>query len=122
VTTVLAVTHDLFWLGKIRNTAAKVGLEVRVPVKPRITEYLLDEATRLVLVDLHDRKHDFVETIRLVRGTRWDTRLICFGHHTDADRMAKARDTGAKEVWANSELDARLAEVMAEAKASHAHE
>lgn len=116
---VLAVTHDLLWLGKIRNAAGKLGVEVRVPdSKPRITEYLLDDSTKLVLVDLDDPKYDFVETIRLVKGTRWEVRLVCFGHHTDAARLQKARDTGAKEVWANSELDRRLPELLQEAKAA----
>lgn len=117
--TVLAVTHDLLWLGKLRAAAGKLGVEVRVPdTKPRITEYLLDDATKLVLVDLNDGKYDFVETIRLVKGTRWEVRMVCFGHHTDTERLAKARAAGAKDVWANSELDRRLPELLAEAKSA----
>lgn len=117
--TVLAVTADLFWLGKIRAVAGKLGVEVKVPdTKPRVTEYLLDDSTKLVLVDLNHPSYDFVETIRLVKGTRWEVRMVCFGHHTDAARLQKARDTGAKEVWPNSELDRRLPELLAEAKAS----
>jgi DNA-binding response OmpR family regulator len=65
-----------------------------------------------VLVDLHHPTIDFVDTIRLVRGTRWDARLICFGHHTDTERLAKARELGAKDVWPNSELDRRLPELL----------
>lgn len=111
---VLAVTQDLLWVGKIRNAAAHLGIDVQVPqAKTDITQFLLDEHTKLVLVDLHHPKYDFVETIRLVRGTRWDTRLVCFGHHTDTATLAKARELGAKEVWANSELDRRLPELLA---------
>jgi DNA-binding response OmpR family regulator len=112
--TVVAVTGDLLWLGKVRTVAGKLGWQVEVPqAKLDITQMLLDGDTQLVLVDLHHPRFDFVETIRLVRGTRWDARLICFGHHTDAERIQKAREAGAKEVWANSELDRRLAELMA---------
>ncbi len=115
--TVLAVTSDLLWLGKLRAAAGKLGVEVKVPdTKPRVTEYLLDESTKLVLVDLHHPSYDFVETIRLVKGTRWEVRMVCFGHHTDVARLQKARDAGAKEVWANSELDRRLPELVAEAR------
>lgn len=115
---VLAVTQDLLWIGKIRNVANKLGVDVHIPhAKTDITQLLLDESTKLVLVDLNHPKFDFVETIRLVRGTRWDTHLVCFGHHTDAERLQKARDTGAKEVWANSELDRRLPELLATASA-----
>lgn len=110
---VLAVTNDLLWLGKIRSAAGRLGVEVRVPdTKPRITEYLLDDATKLVLVDLHHPRFDFVETIRLVKGTRWEVRMVCFGHHTDTATLQKARDAGAKEVWPNSELDRRLPELL----------
>jgi DNA-binding response OmpR family regulator len=113
VNQVLAVTQDLLWVGKIRAAAGKLGVEVRVPdSKPRITEYLLDEHTKLVLVDLNHPKYDFVETIRLVKGTRWEVRLVCFGHHTDAERLQRARDTGAKDVWPNSELDRRLPDLL----------
>jgi DNA-binding response OmpR family regulator len=115
VSQVLAVTQDLLWVGKIRAAAGKLGVEVRVPdSKPRITEYLLDEDTKLVLVDLNHPKYDFVETIRLVKGTRWEVRLVCFGHHTDAERLQRARETGAKDVWPNSELDRRLPELLQE--------
>ena len=111
---VLAVTNDLLWLGKIRASAGKLGLEVRVPqTKPQVTEFLLDEATKLVLVDLEHPRFDFVETIRLVKGTRWEVRMVCFGHHTDAAKLAKARETGAKEVLPNSEFDRRLPELLA---------
>ena len=111
---VLAVTQDLLWLGKVRAAAGKLGLDVRVPqTKPQVTEYLLDDATKLVLVDLHHPRFDFVETIRLVRGTRWEVRMVCFGHHTDTATLQKAREAGAKDVWANSELDRRLPDLLA---------
>jgi hypothetical protein len=48
-----------------------------------------------------------------VRGTRWDAHLLCFGHHTDTERLAKAREAGAKDVVANSALEGRLLELMA---------
>ena len=110
---VLAVTADLFWIGRIKAAAAKLGHEVKVPARALdVTQELLDEPPKLGLVDLNHPGIDFVDTIRLVRGTRWDTHLICFGHHTDAARLQKARDTGAKEVWPNSELDRRLPELL----------
>jgi DNA-binding NarL/FixJ family response regulator len=111
--TLLAVTSDLLWLGKLRGIAGRLGWTVVVPqAKLDITQLLLDADTQLVAVDLHHPRFDFVETIRLVRGTRWDAHLVCFGHHTDAERMAKARETGAKDVVANSALESRLVELM----------
>ena len=113
MSTVLAVTGDLFWEGRVRAAASALGHDVKVPSRALdVTQELLQEDTRLVLVDLHHPRIDFVETIRLVRGTRWDARLVCFGHHTDAARMAKAREAGATEVWPNSELDKRLPELL----------
>ena len=114
MSTVLAVTADLFWQGRLKAAAAKLGHDVKVPQRALdVTQELLDESTKLVLVDLNHPKIDFVETIRLVRGTRWDTDLVCFGHHTDAARLQQARDAGAKNVWPNSELDRRLPELLA---------
>lgn len=110
----LLVSSDLLWIGKVRNTAAKLGWAVVVPAaKTDITQELLHDETKLVLVDLHHPRFDFVETIRLVRGTRWDAELVCFGHHTDTVRLEQARSIGAKRVWANSELDRRLPELLA---------
>jgi DNA-binding response OmpR family regulator len=114
VSTVLAVTADLFWQGRIQAAATKLGHHVKVPARALdVTQELLDEDTKLVLVDLNHPRIDFVDTIRLVRGTRWDTHMVCFGHHTDMAKLQKARDTGAKEVWPNSELDRRLPELLA---------
>lgn len=110
---VLLVSSDLLWLGKVRSAAQKMGLDVKVPErKTDVTQLLLDESTRLVLVDLHHPRFDFVETIRLVKGTRWNVELVCFGHHTDAERLEKARQAGATRVWPNSELDRRLPELL----------
>jgi DNA-binding response OmpR family regulator len=110
---VLLVSSDLLWIGKVRAAADRAGWEVRVPdKKTEVTHQLLDGDTRLVLVDLHHPRFDFVETIRLVRGTRWDARLVCFGHHTDTARLARASEAGAQEVWPNSELDRRLAGLL----------
>ena len=115
MSTVLAVTADLFWQGRIKSVASKLGHEVKVPQRALdVTQELLDEPTKLVLVDLNHPRIDFVDTIRLVRGTRWDARMVCFGHHTDAARLQKARDAGAKDVWPNSELDRRLPDLLAE--------
>lgn len=114
MSTVLAVTADLFWQGRIAAAAAKLGHDVKVPARALdVTQELLDEHTKLVLVDLNHPRIDFVDTIRLVRGTRWDTHLVCFGHHTDVAKLQRARETGAKEVWPNSELDRRLPELLA---------
>lgn len=117
--TCLLVSNDLLWIGKLRAAASKLGVDVKVPErKTDITQILLDDSTKLVLVDLHHPLFEFVETIRLVRGTRWDTRLVCFGHHVDAARLDQARGLGAKDVWPNSELDRRIPELLAECAAA----
>lgn len=114
MSTVLLVSADLFWQGRVKAAAGKLGHDVKVPARALdVTQELLDEGTKLVLVDLNHPRIDFVDTIRLVRGTRWDAELICFGHHTDAAKLQKARETGAKQVWPNSELDRRLPELLA---------
>lgn len=113
---VVLVSHDLLWLGKVRAAASKVGVEVHVPQrKTDITQMLLDADTKLILIDLHDPKFDFVETIRLVKGTRWDARMICFGHHVDTASIERANAAGAKDVWPNSQLDRELPELLASA-------
>jgi DNA-binding response OmpR family regulator len=111
---VLLVSSDLLWIGKVRAAAGKLGWTVVVPErKTDVTQELLHDETKLVLVDLHHPRFEFVETIRLVRGTRWDADLVCFGHHTDTERLAAAKAAGAKQVWPNSELDRRLPELLA---------
>jgi len=112
---VLAVTADLLWRSKIQAAADRAGWQVVVPARNLdVTQLLLDGDTKLVVLDLHHPTIDAVDTIRLVRGTRWDAGLLCFGHHTDAERLRRARDAGAKDVVPNSELDARLAHLLAQ--------
>ena len=106
---ILLVSPDLLWLGKVKAIAQHAGWDVVTPErKTDITQLLLDMETKLVLVDLHDPRFDFVETIRLVRGTRWDADLVCFGSHVDTERFAKAHATGAKTVVPNSRLEAEV--------------
>jgi DNA-binding response OmpR family regulator len=113
VSTVLAVTADLFWQGRLKAAASRLGHHVKVPARALdVTQELLDEDTKLVLVDLNHPRIDFVDTIRLVRGTRWDAEMVCFGHHTDVERLRRAREAGATNVWPNSELDRRLPELL----------
>lgn len=112
--TVLAVTQDLLWIGKLRSVADRRGWSVAVPQrKLDVTQMLLDDDTRLVVLDLHHPAIDPVETIRLVRGTRWDAQLVCHGHHTDTARLEAARAAGAGTVVANSELERLLPQLMA---------
>jgi DNA-binding NarL/FixJ family response regulator len=111
--TVLAVTQDLLWIGKLRNVADRRGWTVAVPQgKLDVTQMLLDDDTKLVVLDLHHPRIDPVETIRLVRGTRWDADLVCHGHHTDTARLEAARAAGARTVIPNSELERRLPGLM----------
>ncbi|HLF16639.1 MAG TPA: hypothetical protein VI796_04310 [Candidatus Thermoplasmatota archaeon] len=110
---VLLVTSDLLWLGKVRAVADPLGVEVRVPErKSEVTHHLLDHDTALVLVDLHDRRYDFIETLRLVRGTRWNVRVVAFGAHTDTARFERAKQEGA-EVITRGEMERRLPELLA---------
>lgn len=112
---ILLVSSDLMWLGKVRNIAGRNGWEVAVPErKTDVTQLLLDADTKLVLVDLHHPRFDYVETIRLVRGTRWDAELLCFGSHVDTERIAHAKATGAKHVVANSQVEAELVRLLHE--------
>ncbi|MES2154248.1 MAG: hypothetical protein V4510_03855 [bacterium] len=110
----LAITNDLLWRSKIQAVADHAGWHVVVPSRNLdVTQLLLDVDTRLVVLDLHHPTIDAVETIRLVRGTRWDAGLLCFGHHTDAATLHRARDAGAKDVVPNSEMETRLASMLA---------
>lgn len=107
------VSADLLNLGRVRAVADRLGWTVVVPErKTDITQLLLDEATKVVLVDLHHPRFDPVETLRLVRGTRWDTVLAAFGHHTDTAALERAKREGAKEIWANSQVQEGLARLL----------
>jgi DNA-binding NarL/FixJ family response regulator len=115
---VLAVTSDLLWLGKIKSAASQLGVAVHVPATMKdATLMLLDGDTKLVLVDMNHPRLDFVEAIRLVRGTRWEAELFVFGNHVDTAKFERARAAGARHVIANSELDRRLAEILRHAAA-----
>lgn len=109
----LAVTSDLMWRSRIQTAAEHAGWHAVFPTRNLdVTQLLLDGDTKLVVLDLHHPAIDAVETIRLVRGTRWDADLLCFGHHTDAATLQRAREAGAKDVVPNSEFGSRLAALL----------
>jgi hypothetical protein len=55
---VLAVVRDLLWSSRVRETAARAGVRVRVVPGPRELASALADGAALVLVDLADRALD----------------------------------------------------------------
>lgn len=113
---ILYCCSDLMWASKVRATADALGIPAR-PARDRamFLARLEDSPVRGVLIDLEAAGSG--ELLALSRGPGADpraaqVRVVAFGPHVEAVRLAEAARAGASAVYARGALVARLPEVL----------
>jgi hypothetical protein len=104
----LLLSTDLLWSQKIVATARALGHEVRV-VKS-LAALAAGPDVRCVILDLCAPGIDAAAACARVPGTR----VVAFGRHTDVAGLDAARAAGCDPVLARSQLQAKLAETLAD--------
>jgi len=112
---VLALVNDLFFYSKIRQTAKQLGLDVQPADAEKLREQTQQRGSQTVLVELGPGGID--ATLNGVRALRSDAalagvRVVAFGSHVQTDVLEAARQAGCNEVYARSEFNMRLPEIL----------
>ena len=112
---VVALMDDLFFQMKLAETAKQLGVEVKVATNGDALMDLMASQTKLVIVDLNSRGHP-IQTIKLLRLSRKDIRLVGFLSHVQTELAAQAQAAGCDEVMARSSFTQNLAAILSMAK------
>ena len=112
---VVALMDDLFFQMKVAETAKHLGVEFKVANSFENLAGILDEPTKLVIVDLNARGAP-VATIERVRATQKGLPVVAFLSHVQTELAAQARAAGCTEVMPRSVFTQNLAAIVARAK------
>jgi DNA-binding NarL/FixJ family response regulator len=109
---VLVLTDDIFFLSKIRETAQRSGVPLRIASS---AEAFREEAARsvpsLAIVDLNLRAGP-LEAIRQLRAAYPKLAIIGYLSHVQTELAAEARSAGCSEVMARSKFTQTLATLL----------
>jgi len=111
---VVGLIDDLFFQMKVAETAKRVGVEFKVAGNAEALAGMLDDLTKLVIVDLN-AKSDPVATIARLRAIEKELPVIAFLSHVQADLAAQARAAGATEVMPRSAFTQGLVSILSAA-------
>ncbi len=112
---ILAVVDDLFFLSRIRTTAASLGAPL---VVARSVEEAVDQARRArpsrLLLDLNSRAVDALSLIRRFKDepALSGVPIVGFVSHVQKDTIAAARAAGIDDVLARSAFVSRLPDLL----------
>lgn len=100
---VIALPADLIFAARIRAAADAAGVRAEICRNATDFEAAAGNAPgALVLLDLDARRADVPELIRRLRAAGGRHRIVAYGSHVGAERLAAARDAGADRVMARS--------------------
>jgi DNA-binding NarL/FixJ family response regulator len=114
---VLVLAEDIFFLSKIRETARRTGVSLRIASS---AEAFFQEAVRnvpsLAIVDLNLRGTPF-EAIREVRAAHPALPIVGFVSHVQTELASEARTAGCSEVVSRSKFTQEMATLLARGSA-----
>jgi len=100
---VIALPADLVFAARIRAAAEAAGVRAEICRSTADFEAAAERSPEaLVLLDLDARRADVPDLIRRLRAGGGRHRIVAFGSHVGAERLAAARDAGADRVMARS--------------------
>ena len=99
---VVAATSDLFIQSRISQLAASLGLEARFATSEKGLVELASSMPRLVILDLSSEDYDPISTVRALKASSPDLRILGFHPHVRKDLEARAKSAGVNFVTPNS--------------------
>ena len=108
---VVALMDDLFFQMKLAETAKQLGVEVKVATNGDALMGLMENAPKLVIVDLNARSQP-LEAIEKVRQSNKDIRVVGFLSHVQTQLAAQAQAAGCNEVLPRSSFTQNLAALL----------
>jgi len=115
--TILAAVDDLFFLGKIQQTARLLGVSVGVADPRKLREEIVRTPVCAVLLDLNHRSGAAVEALRTLKSdpATAGVSVLGFLSHVQTDLAAAARAAGCDIVLARSAFSQQLPQLLREA-------
>ena len=112
---VVALMDDLFFQIKLAETAKQLGVEVKVATNGDALMSLMENAPKLVIVDLNARGQP-LEAIEKVRQRDKHIRVVGFLSHVQTQLAAQAQAAGCHEVLPRSSFTQNLAAILSACK------
>jgi CheY-like chemotaxis protein len=120
---VIALIDDLFFLGKVHETAKQTGVTLETAgTREQLLKAAAASPAALILVDLNARQGalDAVERLCASNGASNGPgnprRVIAFLSHVQVDLAERARAAGCADVMPRSKFTQNLAEILRGAK------
>ncbi len=113
---VIALVDDIFFEAKMRETARRVGVDLKtVTSADALLADAQTAAPALILVDLNARQGP-LEAVARLRAAGNQVPVIAFLSHVQVELAERARAAGCREVMPRSKFTQNLALILAEAK------
>jgi len=112
--TILAVVDDLFFLGKIQQTAKLLGIRVDAVDPQKLHEQIAKTPPRAVILDLNHRSGRAVEALRALKSDPATDAIPVLGFlsHVQTDLATEARAAGCDVVLARSAFSQHLPQLL----------
>jgi len=112
--TILAAVDDLFFLGKIQQTAKLLGVRVEAVDPQRLREQIARTEVRAVILDLNHRSGGAVQALRGLKSDPATAAVPVLGFlsHVQADLAAAARAAGCDILLARSAFSQQLPQLL----------
>ncbi|MGO9269901.1 MAG: response regulator [Terriglobia bacterium] len=112
--TILAAVDDLFFLGKIQQTAKLLGIRVGAADPRKLREEIARTPVCAVLLDLNHRSGAAVEALRTLKSdpATAGVPVLGFLSHVQTDLAAAARSAGCDIVLARSAFSQQLPQLL----------
>ncbi len=108
----LFVSSDLMFGSRVSSTAKSLGVPLKIVANPGVLPEVLDDQSRLVIVDLSQPGLDLGALVETVRTKAAGCRIIAFGPHVNEAMLASAKAVGCDAVMPNSQFNQSMGELL----------
>jgi DNA-binding NarL/FixJ family response regulator len=109
----ILLTSDLTVVSHVDGAAARTGSTVRTVSSPAdAIQRCASETIELVMVDLNTPSLEMASLVASIKATTSAARVVAFGPHVHAERLAAARDAGCDAVTSRGQFFANTDAVL----------
>jgi len=111
---ILTAVDDLFFLGKIQQTAKLLGVTVGIADPRKLREEMARAPVRAVILDLNHRSNAAVDALRELKGDPATAAIpvLAFLSHVQTDLASAARAAGCDILLARSAFSQQLPQLL----------
>lgn len=110
------LTADLLFSSRVTSVAQQLGRQMELLTLPAAVDALLNDpaasAPNIVLIDLSMPGLDLAALVPRLREISSSPKIIAYGPHVQAAKLAAAQAAGCDVVMSNGEFNSRIAEIL----------